>query len=312
MYCIEFCVQYAYTYDNAYYICIEIVIDVYHLFILAKTESNSTHTHTHDTRVSRPLAPTIYIDLCTPYVPVGIQVNILLDVCCKLWLFQQDTLPFSAPQRYATQVVCLLAFQRFLEVGQVYLIQTRGDSMELCINVGLSVVKMLSQNCYIYIVICMSCILYTYYMFERLFVAFVFILRRGCVEAKELCCLLICWGSWKSQAIKPLSILVRHQTQQPKSGHWLHRQSLGWAMWLNFHETWHVISSPVLTVKIVNSYGIALLFRWGCWFFGVHQWNLKVGTGEGKSMIVAVASSELFERPLKRVASTFMTLILWW
>lgn len=46
MYCIEFCVQYAYTYDNAYYICIEIVIDVYHLFILAKTESNSTHTHT--------------------------------------------------------------------------------------------------------------------------------------------------------------------------------------------------------------------------------------------------------------------------
>lgn len=70
MYCIEFCVQYAYTYDNAYYICIEIVIDVYHLFILAKTESNSTHTHTHDTRVSRPLAPTIYIDLCTPYVRV--------------------------------------------------------------------------------------------------------------------------------------------------------------------------------------------------------------------------------------------------
>ena len=151
MYCIDFCVQYTYTYYNAYYICTEIVIDVYHVFILAKTESNSTHAHTHDTRVSRPLAPTIYLDLYTAYVPAGFQVNILLDVCCKLWLFQQDTLPFSAPQRYATQVVCLLAFQRFLEVGQVCLIQTRGDLMELCINVGLSVVKMSWQNCYIYI-----------------------------------------------------------------------------------------------------------------------------------------------------------------
>lgn len=44
MYCINFCVQYTYTYYNAYYICTEIVIDVYHVFILAKTESNSTHT----------------------------------------------------------------------------------------------------------------------------------------------------------------------------------------------------------------------------------------------------------------------------